>query len=207
MLARSGEIPAGPSWSFELKWDGFRALVARNGDFRVRSRRGWDMTALLPELADLPVAGTFDGEIIAWDDGRPYFPLVCQRLFHGDWSVPLTFVIFEVLELDGDPTMPLPYVDRRRLLDDIDLGAGPWILAPVFRDGEALFAGVVEQGLEGIVCKRRSQPYRPGERGWIKVKNRDYWRYAEELNALRRSFERARANPVVAPPTIPSDRV
>ena len=115
MLARPGGIPAAPGWSFELKWDGFRALVARNGAFRVRSRRGWDMTALLPELGDLPAVGIFDGEIIAWDDGRPYFPLVCQRLLHGDRSVPLTFVIFDVLELDGDPTLPLPYVDRRRL--------------------------------------------------------------------------------------------
>lgn len=190
MLARSGEIPAGPSWSFELKWDGFRALVARNGDFRVRSRRGWDMTALLPELADLPNTGVFDGEIIAWDDGRPYYPLVCQRLLRGDRSVPLTFVIFDVLELRGEPTAGLAYADRRRLLEDLELGLGPWAVTPVFADGEMLFAGVVEQGLEGIVCKRRSQPYRAGQRGWIKVKNRDYWRYPEELESLRRGLER-----------------
>jgi bifunctional non-homologous end joining protein LigD len=189
MLARSGEIPAGPGWSFELKWDGFRALVARNGDFRVRSRRGWDMTALLPELADLPGTGVFDGEIIAWDDGRPYFPLVCQRLLHGDRSVPLTFVIFDVLELRGEPTAGLAYADRRRLLEDLELGPGPWAVTPVFADGETLFAGVVEQGLEGIVCKRRSQPYRAGKRGWIKVKNRDYWRYPEELESFRRGLE------------------
>ena len=190
MLARSGEIPAAPGWSFELKWDGFRALVARNGDFRVRSRRGWDMTALLPELADLPDTGVFDGEIIAWDDGRPYFPLVCQRLLHGDRSVPLTFVIFDVLELHGEPTAGLAYDDRRRMLEDLELGVGPWAVAPVFTDGETLFARVVDQGLEGIVCKRKSQPYRPGERGWIKVKNRDYWRYPQELESFRRSLER-----------------
>jgi ATP-dependent DNA ligase len=53
MLARAGAIPSG-DYAFELKWDGFRALVSRNGDFRVNSRRGWNMTPLLPDLADLP---------------------------------------------------------------------------------------------------------------------------------------------------------
>jgi bifunctional non-homologous end joining protein LigD len=192
MLARRGPLPIG-DYSYELKWDGFRALVARNGGFRVRSRRGWDMTALLPELADLPTHGVFDGEIVAWDDGRPHFPLVCQRLVHGDRSVPLTFVIFDVLELAGDQTMALSYADRRLLLEDVRLGDGPWIVAPVFEDGEALFTSVVEQGLEGIVCKRRSQPYRPGERAWIKVKNHAYWRYPFELESLRRSLERGRS--------------
>lgn len=190
MLARSGEIPAGAGWSFELKWDGFRAVVARNGDFAVRSRRGWNMTALLPELADLPVEGIFDGEIIAWDNGRPHFPLVSQRLLHGDRSISLTFVIFDVLEFGGESTIPSAYADRRRLLEDLEPGAGPWAVAPVFADGEALFAGVVQQGLEGIVCKRKSQPYRAGERGWIKVKNRNYWRYPEELESLRRALAR-----------------
>ena len=53
MLARAGAIPSG-DYAFELKWDGFRAIVSRNGDFRVNSRRGWNMTPLLPDLADLP---------------------------------------------------------------------------------------------------------------------------------------------------------
>jgi bifunctional non-homologous end joining protein LigD len=198
MLARGGEIPVGPGWAFELKWDGFRALVGNNGAFRVRSRRGWDMTALLPELADLPATGIFDGEIIAWDDGRPYFPLVCDRLLHGDRSVPLTYVVFDVLELEGERTTTLAYADRRRLLENVQLGAGPWVVAPVFGDGEMLFAGVVEQGLEGIVCKRRSQPYRAGERGWIKIKNREYWRYPDELESLRRSLDRRRPSAATA---------
>lgn len=56
MLARSGAIPTG-DYAFEVKWDGFRGLVSRNGYFQVRSRRGWNMTTLLPELADLPAQG------------------------------------------------------------------------------------------------------------------------------------------------------
>jgi ATP-dependent DNA ligase len=94
MLARSGAIPSG-DYGFEVKWDGFRALVSRSGDFQVRSRRGWNMTALVPELGDLPAEASFDGEIVAFADGRPDFPLVCQRLLHGERSVPLTYVIFD----------------------------------------------------------------------------------------------------------------
>jgi bifunctional non-homologous end joining protein LigD len=70
MLARSGLLPSG-DYAFELKWDGFRAIVGRNGGFRVRSRRGWDMTGLVPELGDLPAQGVFDGELVAFADGRP----------------------------------------------------------------------------------------------------------------------------------------
>jgi bifunctional non-homologous end joining protein LigD len=65
----------------------------------------------------------------------------------------------------------LPYRERRALLDDLRLGAGPWFVAETFDDGPALFGAVCEQGLEGVVAKRRTQRYRPGERAWIKTKN------------------------------------
>jgi bifunctional non-homologous end joining protein LigD len=188
MLARSGAIPSG-DYAFELKWDGFRALVRRNGDFQVRSRRGWDMTRLLPALRDLPVKGAFDGELVAFADGRPHFPLVGDRLLHRDASVALTYVIFDVLELDGEPKIALPYHDRRALLDSLELAAGPWFVAETFDAGPALFAAVCDRGLEGVVAKRRAQRYRPGERAWIQTKNKDYWRYAQELEAVRRAVE------------------
>ena len=192
MLARPAPLPAG-DYSFELKWDGFRALVARNGDFRVRSRRGWDMTALLPEFRDLPARGIFDGEIVAFADGVPHFPLVCERVLQGDRSIRLTFVLFDVLELDGEPVMHLPYAERRALLDNLALGSGPWFVADAFADGAALFAAACAHGLEGIVAKRRLERYCPGERRWIKVKNRNYWRYGEEIESLRKSIERRQA--------------
>jgi len=191
MLARSGALPSG-NYAFELKWDGFRAIVGRNDCFRVRSRRGWDMTTLLPELSDLPVSGIFDGEVVAFADGVPHFPLVCDRLLHGDRRVPLTFVLFDVLEFDGEPVMRQPYVERRALLDELALGGGPWFVADAFGDGAALLAAACEQGLEGVVAKRRLEPYRPGERAWIKVKNRAYWRYSEEIESRRKSIERQR---------------
>jgi bifunctional non-homologous end joining protein LigD len=152
MLARSGVIPTG-DYAFEVKWDGFRALVSRNGDFQVRSRRGWNMTALLPELADLPAEAILDGEIVAFADGRPHFPLVCDRLLHRDKSIPLTYVIFDLLALDGEPTMSLLYRERRELLGALSLGDGPWFIAETFDDGAALFEAVCDQGMEGIVAK------------------------------------------------------
>jgi bifunctional non-homologous end joining protein LigD len=190
MLARSGPVPSG-DYAFELKWDGFRALLSNQGEFRVVSRRGWNMTGLLPELRDLPASGVFDGELVAFADRRPYFPLVCERLLHGERSVPLTYVIFDLLELDGESVVERPYRERRAILDELDLGAGSWFVADTFDDGEALFAAVCEQGLEGVVAKRRSERYRPGERRWVKTKNKAYWRYGEELESLPRSIESA----------------
>ena len=189
MLARSGLIPIG-DYAFEVKWDGFRALVSRNGDYQVRSRRGWRMTSLLPELADLPAGVVLDGELVAFEDGRPHFPLVCERLLHGDRSVPLTYVVFDVLAVDGKPVTSQPYRERRAILDSLNLDRGPWFVAETFDDGAALFAAVCEQGLEGVVAKRRGERYRPDERGWVKTKNRGYWRYGQELEGVRRSFER-----------------
>jgi len=71
MLARSGPLPTPPGWSFEPKWDGFRAIVRTGDDYAVRSRRGWRMTEHLPEFASASVRGVFDGEIVAFgNDGR-----------------------------------------------------------------------------------------------------------------------------------------
>jgi bifunctional non-homologous end joining protein LigD len=148
------------------------------------------MTRLLPELADLPARGLFDGELVAFADGVPHFPLVCERLLHGDRSIPLTFVVFDVLELDGETVIGLPYAERRALLEDLALGAGPWFIAEAFADGVALFAAACAHGLEGVVAKRRLERYCPGERRWIKVKNRRYWRHGAEIESLRKSIER-----------------
>jgi bifunctional non-homologous end joining protein LigD len=147
------------------------------------------MTKLLPELGDLPARCVFDGEIVAFDNGVPHFPLVCDRLLHGDQGVPLTYVIFDLLALDAEPTTARPYRERRALLEALNLGRGPWYVPDVFDDGDALFTAVCEHGLEGVVAKRRGQRYQPGERGWIKTKNKEYWRHAEELESLRRTIE------------------
>jgi bifunctional non-homologous end joining protein LigD len=64
----------------------------------------------------------------------------------------------------------------------VDLGRGPWCVTETFDDGHALFGAVCEHGLEGVVAKRRGERYRPGERRWIKTKNRNYWRYEQDSN-------------------------
>ena len=102
MVSRPGSLPSGPGWSYEVKWDGFRALVSTEDELCVRSRRGWDMTELLPELAALPPGLVLDGELVAWRDSDPYFPDVCARVLNRDASIPITFVAFDVLRIDGE---------------------------------------------------------------------------------------------------------
>jgi bifunctional non-homologous end joining protein LigD len=77
MLSRPGPLPSGTGRSFEVKWDGFRAIVSTEDGLRVRSRQGWDMTAFVPELRELPPGVVLDGELVAWREGEPYFPFVC----------------------------------------------------------------------------------------------------------------------------------
>jgi bifunctional non-homologous end joining protein LigD len=170
MLARAeSTLPVG-DYAFEVKWDGFRAIVSTEDGFRVRSRRGWDMAPLIPELAREDVRGVFDGELVAFRQGVPYFPNVTARMLHRRRDVPVAFAVFDVLALDGEPTTNFPYARRRELLESLELGGGFWFLPPVFDDGPSLFAAVCEQGLEGVVAKRRDPLYRPGDRGWVKVK-------------------------------------
>ena len=72
MLARSGALPTSGDYAYELKWDGFRSIVSTEGELRVRSRRGWDMTEHVGFLAQLPVAAILDGELVALDgEGKP----------------------------------------------------------------------------------------------------------------------------------------
>src|SRR2546423_10298138 len=150
MLARSGPLPTSGGWVYEVKWDGFRAIVRTGRDFRVRSRRGWDMTALVPELRALPVDAVLDGELVAFEAGVPHFPLVCDRLLHGDDSVPLWFVPFDVLELGGESLQVRPWRERRQLLEELDVNGPSWFTADVFDDGAALFAAVQGRGMGGV---------------------------------------------------------
>jgi ATP-dependent DNA ligase len=80
MLARPGPLRSGSGWSFELKCDGFRAIVSTENGLRVRSRRGWNMTPVLPELRKLPAGLVLDGEqLVAWKGRVPWFPTPTER--------------------------------------------------------------------------------------------------------------------------------
>ena len=93
---------------------------------------------------------------------------------------PLTFVAFDVLRVDGRNVMGLPYRERREILEQFGLEGRSWKTPQAFDDGAALWEAVCEHELEGVVAKRRSGRYVSGGRGWVKTKNRDYWRYEME---------------------------
>jgi bifunctional non-homologous end joining protein LigD len=176
MLASAATSPPrGEGWTFEPKWDGYRALLTvRGGEASLASRRANDLGARFPALVrQLPPAVrtpdvVLDGEICALDDrGRSRFELL-QR---GEGE--LVFVAFDLLERDGTAVAELPLSERRTLLEGtVDPSAGPLVLSPLFDDGAALLEAVRAQGLEGIVAKRLAAPYRPGARvtDWRKLK-------------------------------------
>src|SRR5262245_60491161 len=100
MVSRAGPIPRGRGWTFEPKLDGFRCLVCTHDGFRARSRRGWNMTTLLPELAPaLPAGLQLDGEVVALD-GCPDFHRLCGRMLHGRSGIVVVYFVFDVLAVE-----------------------------------------------------------------------------------------------------------
>jgi ATP-dependent DNA ligase len=142
------------------------------------ARLGHDAAA--PRVRRPSAACVYDSELVAFgEDGHPDFPLVCQRMLNRDSTIPLALIVFDVVAYRGRTLIGDPYRKRRAILERIDLG-GRAHVPEVFGDGEALFDAVCEQELEGVVAKRLDEPYRPGERRWVKIKNRDYWRFQIE---------------------------
>ena len=150
MLLRPGGIPSGDGWAFELKYDGFRAIVSTENGLQIRSRRAWNMSDRVPELRELPPGLVLDGELVAFNDGgAPHWPLVVERVLHGNTAIPLTFVAFDLLRVDGHNLTCNPWSQRRTLLEGIWVDRQCARLADVFDDGEALFDAVVSYGWRG----------------------------------------------------------
>lgn len=189
MLATAGSLPVDEDgWSYEFKWDGVRAVASvEGGRLRLTSRHGREMTATYPELRALGEAlgshqVVLDGELVALDaTGRPSFEALQMRLHVVDAARarrlaqrnPATYLIFDLLHLDGISTVDLSYRQRRRLLEGLGLGAERWAVPASYPGpGADLLAAARASGLEGIVAKRDDSPYRPGRRSasWIKVK-------------------------------------
>jgi bifunctional non-homologous end joining protein LigD len=191
MLAVSGKLPADSTgWAFEIKWDGIRALLyVEGGRVRAQSRNDLDVTGSFPELAEIGKylgmdARILDGEIVALgEDGRPSFGKLQHRMHVANHrealrraaSDPVTFVAFDLLYADGHLLVDAPYDERRARLDGLALSGPSFITTESFRDveGKDILDAVVQNGLEGIVAKRRDGPYRPGRRhpDWVKVKS------------------------------------
>ncbi|CAA9274865.1 MAG: DNA_ligase_IV_Ku-like [uncultured Blastococcus sp.] len=197
MLATAGELPADDAaWGYEFKWDGVRAVAAVHGGvLGLTSRKGTDITVRYPEVARLPAGlsghdAVVDGEIVAMDAaGRPDFGALQNRMHRTGPEVPrlaaekpVTFLVFDLLSLDGEDLLDLPYAQRRTRLDALGLTGQRWVTTPWFPgtgegEGEGVGAGVhaasQENGLEGVVAKRLDSVYRPGVRSpdWRKIKN------------------------------------
>lgn len=186
MLATTGTPPAGPGWAFEFKWDGIRAVVGTAGaHWRAHSRNGNDVTGGYPEFDVFPeVAGgrklLLDGEIVVLDPlGRPNFGLLQHRMHvRGPnpelrAAYPVLFYAFDVLAIDGEPTLAREYTARRELLEELGLESPLVKVPPSVADvtGRQLLDVARQHGLEGIVAKRRASRYEPGRRSpaWVKT--------------------------------------
>jgi bifunctional non-homologous end joining protein LigD len=193
MMARTGTLPRDDEdWAFEVKWDGVRAIChSEPGRMRLHSRNLLDITPRYPEVGRLNRAlshhrAILDGEIVALDaEGRPSFGALQRRMHVGSESTvrrlakeaPVTYVIFDLLWLDGRSLMDLPYTERRARLAELELGDGGRWRVPdyVVGHGEQLLAATEQQGLEGVIAKRLDAKYEPGRRtpSWLKIKNVD----------------------------------
>jgi bifunctional non-homologous end joining protein LigD len=121
-------------------------------------------------------------------------------MLHGDTSIPVSYIVFDLLACEGLQTTTLPYWKRREVLEQLGLERRPTVqVVAVVDDGEALFKVVCQQGLEGVVAKRAQDAYRPGERSWVKTKNRASARFAEEREGVGRKRQRLRAVASSAP--------
>jgi bifunctional non-homologous end joining protein LigD len=186
MLAASGtSVPDDTTWAYEPKWDGLRTLVRISPEqgVRIRSRQGRGFTRSFPELAGMGhLLGrqmVLDGETIVMDaEHRPSYERLSARLRSSTpdraaWKAPATFVAFDLLELDGEPLVELPWWLRRELLEGLDWRGTSAVPTMVCDDGPALLAATAALGVEGVVCKRRRARYVCGRRtnAWVKVKN------------------------------------
>ena len=194
MKGKADVLPRGDSWVYELKWDGMRAIIFIDDvdgapSVRVQSSNGRDVTASFPELQALAELGdhfdglVLDGEIVAFDGAMPSFNALQTRMHVSDPNdairraaiVPVVFVAFDLLHLDGHDTMALPFANRRMLLEQIDDELSCWTICEQHADNpDGLLEAVADSGLEGIMAKRRTSVYQPGRRSadWIKIKPR-----------------------------------
>jgi bifunctional non-homologous end joining protein LigD len=178
MLATLGEsVPRGNGWLFEVKWDGYRALAhVSQGEARLTSRKGNDLTARFPAVAREIARAVktpdcvLDGEICALDEqGRSSFSAMQQ----GKPGTAIVYFVFDLLELEGEPLVDLPLIERWRrlekLLDRRNRTVRP---SETFEDGDALLEAAKQQGLEGIMAKRADSRYGVGRRtrDWLKIK-------------------------------------
>jgi bifunctional non-homologous end joining protein LigD len=172
------QLPEGDEWIYELKLDGYRALLKKDGDeVLVQSRNRKDLTRMYPSVA---AAGRglnakqaiVDGEIVAVDpSGRPSFQALQHRSLHPKHSI--LFYAFDLLQVDGKDFTQQPLTKRRaQLAEIVPADATVRLLQPLPGTATEIVKAVREMGLEGVVAKRKASVYRCGERSedWLKLK-------------------------------------
>lgn len=184
----SGSIPAGPNWRYEIKWDGTRILTYNDGgSTSLFNRKKRNRTGHYPELLNFrsyckASSAILDGEVIALaEDGKPSFHEVMrrdlikrlERIEEVRRKVPVTYMIFDVVYVNGNWINDRPLAERLDILHNIIVPHEHVQLVSAHNDGNALFAVIEKQAMEGIVCKDLASTYAiNGKDGrWLKVKN------------------------------------
>jgi bifunctional non-homologous end joining protein LigD len=187
MLATLAKAPFDdPDWLFEPKWDGIRAIAICDEATRLITRNEHDVSVAYPELASLhdqvvALDAMLDGEIVAFADGVPSFQLLQQRMHLRDPKrieqmtkrIPVVYMVFDLVFLDGHDLTREPLVERRKLLEEVVVPSDVIQISPAVEEtGTALFQAAEQQGLEGIMAKRKTSKYTPGARSrdWLKLK-------------------------------------
>lgn len=178
MAAQSVDsLPEGDEWLYELKLDGYRALVIKNGPkIQIRSRNDKDLTKSYPSVEKAALQlnakqAIVDGEIVAIDEkGRHSFQALQHRGTHPGHVI--AFYAFDLLHLDGDDLIDEPLVQRRAKLPSVLDDSGLLLSVELPGSASEVVQAVRAMGLEGVVAKRRNSSYQPGERGddWQKLK-------------------------------------
>jgi ATP-dependent DNA ligase len=189
MLAKpQPSLPDGSGWAYEPKWDGFRALVFRDGDeLLVQSRDLRPLNRYFPELeaplrAALPERSVVDGEIVIAGSRGLDFDALLLRIHPAESRVrllaagtPASYVAWDLLAIDDEDLRARPFAERRRrLTGHVEAGVPGVHLTPTTEDRSLAadwFARFEGAGLDGVIAKRLDGAYQPGKRGWAKVKH------------------------------------
>jgi len=176
MATRGTVLPRGAEWSYEVKWDGYRAQAVKNGaTVTLASRNLKNITRQYPVVARAAAGvraqtAVLDGEIVALDSaGRPSFQALHHYSFEG---LSLVFYAFDLLHLDGRDLIKVPLDDRRGALRGIVDGSGLLLSEPLPGTPDRIADAVRSMGLEGVIAKKRRSIYTPGRRSdaWVKVR-------------------------------------
>jgi len=168
-------LPEGPEWLYEVKLDGYRALLLKDsGQVRIRSRNQKALSYPEVEAAAGRLRAesvVLDGEIVAVDEqGHPSFQALQHRKAHPGHAI--VFYAFDVLHLDGRDLTRLPLEERRRHLPTIVKGSGILISQELPGTAQQVIAAVQRLGLEGVIAKRKDSRYEANQRSgaWVKLK-------------------------------------